>query len=160
MSDCCDCGKPQDYEHCCAPLHQGLAIAESAEQLMRSRYSAFARGDAAYIVSTQTPLPAKASREELERDLATVHWIKLEVLRHTVVSQTQAFVEFCAYALSVNGNQKQLIAHHEHSEFYRQDKHWLYKQGQILPDSGNTKWPRNSPCICGSGRKYKQCCGG
>jgi SEC-C motif domain protein len=159
MPDCCDCGKPQDYEHCCALLHQGRAPAESAEQLMRSRYSAFARGDVAYIVKTQTPFPAKASHDELAKDLTAVHWLKLEVLSHTVVSQTKAFVEFCAYALNFNGNQKQLIKHHEHSEFYRQDQQWLYKQGEIMPDSGQIKWPRNSSCICGSGRKYKQCCG-
>ncbi|ALS98562.1 hypothetical protein AT746_09995 [Lacimicrobium alkaliphilum] len=126
---------------------------------MRSRYSAFARGDVTYIVNTQTALPVKASREELEQDLTAVQWLKLEVLSHTVVSQTKALVEFCAYALSVTGNQKQLIQHHEHSEFYRQDQQWLYKQGQIMPDSGQIKWPRNHQCVCGSGRKYKQCCG-
>ena len=45
----CPCGLGDDYDACCGRLHAG-APALTAEALMRSRYSAFAVGDAAYLL--------------------------------------------------------------------------------------------------------------
>jgi SEC-C motif domain protein len=46
----CPCGTGRDYETCCGKLHSGAAEAGTAEALMRSRYSAFALGDAGYLL--------------------------------------------------------------------------------------------------------------
>ena len=51
MSDACPCGQGE-YENCCQPLHMGQAVATRAEQLMRSRYSAFAKHEMDYIQNT------------------------------------------------------------------------------------------------------------
>lgn len=51
----CPCGAGTDYAACCGPLHRGEALAQTAEQLMRSRYSAFAVGDAEYLLLTWHP---------------------------------------------------------------------------------------------------------
>src|SRR5207247_9631037 len=50
----CPCGLGDDYESCCGRLHAG-APAPTAESLMRSRYSAFAVGDAGYLLRTWHP---------------------------------------------------------------------------------------------------------
>jgi uncharacterized protein YchJ len=51
----CPCGTGLPYAECCRPLHDGTGTAASAEQLMRSRYSAFAVGDPAYLLATWHP---------------------------------------------------------------------------------------------------------
>ena len=51
----CPCGTGLPYDDCCGPLHAGSTAAATAEQLMRSRYSAFAVGDAAYLLATWHP---------------------------------------------------------------------------------------------------------
>lgn len=60
----CPCGLPAAYDDCCGRLHRGQAPATTAEQLMRSRYSAFAVGDEAYLLRSWHPTtrpPARAS---------------------------------------------------------------------------------------------------
>lgn len=159
MNTQCDCGKQLDYKDCCGALHSGLKFADSAEQLMRSRYSAFARGHVDYLVMTQTSMPLKAGREELKQDLATTRWLRLDLIKHQAISSSRAFVEFCAYAIDFSGQQQKLIKHHEYSEFCHTDGRWLYAHGEIMADSGIVKWKRNQLCLCGSGRKTKHCCG-
>ena len=51
MCNSCPCGS-SEYSSCCQPLHLGQSVAQSAEQLMRSRYSAFAKQHIDYIVKT------------------------------------------------------------------------------------------------------------
>ena len=51
----CPCGSGDSYRNCCGPFHHGELQARSAEELMRSRYSAFACGDADYLFRTWHP---------------------------------------------------------------------------------------------------------
>jgi SEC-C motif domain protein len=72
----CPCGLPRPYDECCAALLRGERTAATAEQLMRSRYSAFAVGDDAYLSrswhsSTRPP--------ELRTDRSQ-RWTGLEIL--------------------------------------------------------------------------------
>ncbi|MDH5490482.1 MAG: YchJ family metal-binding protein, partial [Myxococcales bacterium] len=60
----CPCGSGSKQNECCGPLMQGEAQAETAEALMRSRYSAFAVGNVEYIVATHHP----ESRDEVDPD--------------------------------------------------------------------------------------------
>ena len=50
----CPCGSGQDYDACCGRLHAG-ALASDAEALMRSRYCAYVRGNADYLLATWHP---------------------------------------------------------------------------------------------------------
>ncbi|CAM5692721.1 YchJ family metal-binding protein [Streptomyces violaceorubidus] len=51
----CPCGRPEPYARCCGRFHAGTAAAPSAEALMRSRYSAFVKGDAGYLLRPWHP---------------------------------------------------------------------------------------------------------
>ena len=75
----CPCGTGLPYAGCCGRLHDGTATAGTAEQLMRSRYSAFAVGDPAYLLATWHPSTRPPS---LELD-PTVRWTGLDVLATT-----------------------------------------------------------------------------
>ncbi len=60
MTRRCPCGLPAGYDDCCGRFHRGAA-APTAELLMRSRYTAFAVGDAAYLLRTSHPSTRPAS---------------------------------------------------------------------------------------------------
>src|SRR6476469_2345720 len=89
----CPCGLGDDYASCCGRLHAG-APAPTAEQLMRSRYSAFAVGDAGYLLATWHPSTRPRSLD-LDPD---VRWTGLEVLASSGGSMLEAegTVEFVA----------------------------------------------------------------
>ncbi|WOQ70498.1 YchJ family metal-binding protein [Microbacterium limosum] len=91
--DPCPCGTAS-YEACCAPLHRGGA-APTAEALMRSRYGAFALGDADYLMSSWHPGTAPASVELDDR----VRWTGLEIhdVRGGGPGESRGVVEFTAH---------------------------------------------------------------
>lgn len=111
------------YDACCAPLHAWTSTAQTAEQLMRSRYSAFAVGDADYLLATWHP---KTRPESLPLGPER-HWYRLDILRTERGGpfDTEGVVEFRAYHRSagVKGSQ------HEVSTFVREDGRWLYVDG-------------------------------
>ena len=78
----CPCGSAHTYDACCAPLHQGHARATTAEQLMRSRYSAFAKGDVDYLMATHPDdhTPPGQRRRELRASCRQTRWLGLEIL--------------------------------------------------------------------------------
>ena len=69
------------YESCCEPLHRGLQRAATAEQLMRSRYSAFVFAEVDYLIATHpdslTPLLQR--RKELRKNCREAHWLGLKI---------------------------------------------------------------------------------
>ncbi|WP_029433022.1 YchJ family protein [Blastococcus sp. URHD0036] len=119
----CPCGTGLPYAECCGRLHDGTASAATAEQLMRSRYSAFAVGDPAYLLATWHPRTRPAALD-LDPD---VRWTGLEVLATTGGSMLAAegTVEFRA---SYRGG-----AQHEDSRFLREGGRWFYLDGVSLP---------------------------
>ena len=123
----CPCGSGLSYAECCGRLHDGTAAAATAEQLMRSRYSAFAVGDAAYLLDTWHPTTRPG---ELDLDPA-VRWTGLEVLATTGGGLLMATgtVEFRAHWTA--GGERG--AQHEHSRFTREDGAWRYVDGVPLP---------------------------
>ena len=78
----CPCGSACTYDACCAPLHQSQARATTAEQLMRSRYSAFAKGDVDYLMATHPDdhTPPGQRRRELRASCHQTRWLGLEIL--------------------------------------------------------------------------------
>ncbi|WP_089334691.1 YchJ family protein [Blastococcus mobilis] len=122
----CPCGSGLPLAECCGRLHAGEATAATAEQLMRSRYSAFVLGDAGYLLATwhRTTRPRSL---DLDRD---VRWIGLDVLATSGGSLlgSEGTVEFRAHYLSggVAGTQ------HENSRFVRDGGQWRYVDGVSL----------------------------
>jgi len=132
---------------CCEPFHRGLKKAETPEELMRSRYSAFAKGEAAYILATD--MSGEHTPDELEAlkaEMAQTAWLKLDIL-----DARGDTVEFKAYYR--DGRGMHLL--HEKSRFVYQNGEWLYVDGRIY----SSRIERNETCSCGSGKKYKKCCG-
>ncbi|MBI5462149.1 MAG: SEC-C domain-containing protein [Gammaproteobacteria bacterium] len=149
----CPCGSGRSFAVCCAPALSGQCLPETAEALMRSRFTAFVRGDSAYLLSSWYPR-TRPVRLDLSDQPA---WQGLEIVRSDAGTTTdnEAQVEFIAHFRSDAGAGRL----HERSNFVREHGRWLYVDGAILPATSPAKPGRNAPCPCGSGRKFKQCCG-
>lgn len=119
----CPCLSGIPYDACCGRLHAGAATAHTAEQLMRSRFSAFAVGDPGYLLATwhQSTRPATL---DLDEDL---RWYRLDILatREGGPFDHVGVVEFEAFYRSSDGAGSQ----HEVSRFARESGHWLYLDG-------------------------------
>lgn len=148
----CPCGG-ESFDACCGPALAGLRPAPTAEALMRSRYTAFTRGDIAYLQSTQLAPFRDSSWPETERWAKSVHWLSLQVVatERGLEADSAGEVEFVARYLESG----QVHALRERSGFVRQNERWCYASGK--PELTSTDIERNSPCPCGSGRKFKQC---
>ena len=116
-------GQPLRLEACCGPYHAGQA-APDAESLMRSRYSAFVRGDVPYLLATwhAAKRPATRARE------AGAKWLGLDIKQHRMTGADTAEVEFVA-RFRVGGK---AVRQHERSRFVCEHGRWLYVDGDVL----------------------------
>lgn len=149
-STSCPCGQGE-YSTCCAPLHLGKTRAESAEQLMRSRYSAFVKHCIDYIVETTTiGQQSQLDRAALAAWSVANQWEKLEIIQHNPrIDATHAMVEFKAHYF--DGKTPQI--HHEVSYFVKHQNAWYF-----IDPTVETFPTMKQPCLCGSGKKFKHCC--
>jgi len=117
---------------------------------MRSRYTAYALAELAYLKATWHP---DFCPPELTADPG-MRWIGLEILAFQP-GEPASKVEFEARFL-VDGR---VDAMHELSSFNLVQGKWMYTEGEMLPP-GFTPWKpgRNENCPCGSGKKFKRCC--
>lgn len=119
----CPCSPDRDYAACCAPLHDG-AVAPDTAALMRSRYSAYARGLHAYVLGTWH---ASTRPAVIEGD-AALRWLGLDVREH-VEDGDAAEVEFVA-RWRRGGERAQRL--HERSRFVREGGRWWYVDGRFI----------------------------
>ncbi|MBS1140795.1 MAG: motif protein [Proteobacteria bacterium] len=124
--DACPCGSGRRYADCCGRLHAGADIAQTAEALMRSRYSAYVQKLDDYLLASWHP-----STRPINLDLAEddgTKWLGLEVKRHQPTDENHATVEFVArYRIDGRGHRL-----HEISRFVREDGRWFYVDGDII----------------------------
>jgi len=157
----CYCGSNVAFSECCEPIILGKKEAPTAEALMRSRYSAYASVAPDYLLdSTHSSERAKFTKQDLADWASENQWQKLAIL-HTKNGQPNDIngeVTFKAYFKNANG---QTSIHHEQSTFVKENGKWVYVKGIINPKNITSEGliNRNDPCICGSGKKYKKCCG-
>ena len=120
----CHCGSGREFSLCCGPLLSGESRALTAEQLMRSRYSAFVLCDEAYLVKTWHPDTRPA-----EIETTGVQWLGLKVVRveDGGAGDDRGTVEFVA-RYKVGGRGHRL---HEVSRFARVDGQWYYVDGDF-----------------------------
>lgn len=158
----CPCGSEIDYTECCGPVISGTIKAPSAERLMRARYSAYAKTEVKFILTST----ANEKREECDEKAIrswSEHstWHKLEILgtEKGCQNDTEGVVEFIAH-FSENGVRK---TYHEKGIFKKVNDDWRYVDGEIQKPKPfvrtEQKVLRNNTCPCGSGKKYKKCCG-
>jgi SEC-C motif-containing protein len=122
----CPCGSGESFSRCCLPLHVGERQAETAEQLMRARYSAYAVEDVDYIWQTWHP----RTRPDALTPEAGLTWTGLEIL-DTVdgrAGDASGEVEFRAhYRQDRRGGTL-----HERSRFAVRARRWFYVDGELL----------------------------
>lgn len=147
----CPCCSGHLFSDCCKPVIQDQKSAITAEQLMRSRYTAFTLADNQYLMNSW----AKETRpKEIHTEDDNIQWLSLEIkeCEDGTSNDTKGFVNFTARFLS-GGHFCKL---HERSSFIKENNLWCYLDGET--DSETEKVGRNTPCPCGSGKKYKRCC--
>ncbi|BFU60816.1 MULTISPECIES: YchJ family protein [Rodentibacter] len=146
----CPCQSDRNYEDCCGVFHSHQALPETAEQLMRSRYSAYVLKNISYIVETTVPTQQPLLDIPLLSEWAeTTHWLGLQILKTETLTKIQSAVEFNAVFQGEEGEQ----SHQERSIFVKIDGRWYFIDPTVpLP-------PMKQPCLCGSGKKFKHCCG-
>ncbi len=156
----CTCGSGRNFDNCCGPILAG-ALPETAEALLRSRYTAFATANTDYLVETLTAdIKDSFDRIEAESTAADAKWKSLQLRTVTGggVGDDTGTIEFVAEFV-LRGEKR---IHHELSQFRREGGRWLCAGGQMNPKPPPVqakKVGRNDPCSCGSGKKFKKCCG-
>jgi len=151
VSESCPCCSGLEYSLCCQPWLNGDGIPPTPQALMRSRYTAYAKGDADYLIATWHPdCDAARFRESLEESFAVTRWLSLHIVEAQVPGDNaEGYVTFFA---RFSENQRNSFIH-ERSRFLRLAQRWYYVDG-TFPETG-----RNDRCPCGSGKKFKKCCG-
>lgn len=158
----CYCGSGAEFSACCEPYLTGTTKAPTAEKLMRSRYSAYASGNIDYVYETMTP----AAREGFDHNAAKEwsaksKWLGIEIIESEDGAEKDDFgiVEFIARYTSEDTE----LEHHEVAEFKKIDGSWFFVEGRLVTPqpivNEAPKIGRNDPCSCGSGKKFKKCCG-
>ena len=161
----CPCGSGRPYEACCGPAIDGGVWPETAEALMRSRYTAYAQGRYDWLVETTHPdYRDGVDAESLARNAKDVRWLRLDIRRAAADQPVGKdgglfdIVDFYAY-YECNGTRQV----GERSFFQRKEGKVYYVDGVPLKPAAyrrvEAKVGRNDPCPCGSGKKYKKCCG-
>ena len=155
MSDC-HCGKQLSFEDCCQMIINDLRLAKTAEQVMRARYSAYATGEIDFLHDSLHP----DNRDEFDFDSTqqwaeSSHWHSLNIigLKAGTEQDKTGSVDFVAHYTDADDIEHR---HCERSQFKRAENSWFFCDGQTIAPE---KIGRNDPCSCGSGKKYKKCCG-
>lgn len=173
----CHCGSGITFQQCCEPLLSGMQNADSAERLMRSRYSGFATNAFDYLIRTHHA--SKRQPEEhaqLQAQAKSLRWLALNICdtKDGRTGQTSGEVEFKAFFRIGGGTDSTIHCLHERSLFLyekiyeqtgeqmhgslREKGQWFYVDAIFCNDL-RVNLGRNDLCFCGGGRKFKQCHG-
>lgn len=144
--DMCVCGNEISFDMCCGSILDGSRKAQTPEELMRSRFSAYVRANGKYLVQSTVLENQHEDDATIIQDFSnSVEWLRLDV----ICAQSDT-VEFKAYYK----DDEKIHLLHEKSNFVQEDDVWKYKDGDLY----NSKIERNISCPCGSGKKFKKCC--
>jgi len=153
----CLCGSGLSADLCCERYISGQQIAPTAEALMRSRFTAFAKKNEAYLLASwdKSTRPGKI---DFSKNIAD--WTGLEILmiKKGRQNDNKGAVEFKAF-YRLDGEEHVM---HEISRFRKLAGRWFYLDGKVksIARLGNQiDQGRNALCACASGKKFKRCCG-
>ena len=151
LDSICPCQSNKSYGDCCGRFHTHMQFPETAEQLMRSRYAAYVLKNVPYIVETTVLSQQKLLNvQAIQAWAENTQWLGLKILNTESLTKIQSAVEFNAVFQGEEGEQ----THHERSIFVKIDGRWYFVDPTVpLPTM-------KQPCVCGSGKKFKHCCGG
>jgi len=129
MQNQCPCGSGLSYPNCCEPIISGKKDAKTAQELMRSRYTAFTQANADYLMLTHSSKTRQTKvRKSIEQWAKSVNWMGLSILQTKTgeANDEIGYVEFKALFLE-NGKLQQI---HEKSLFERENDKWVYVSGE------------------------------
>jgi SEC-C motif-containing protein len=153
----CACGSGHPRVACCGLYLDGLAEPPRAEALMRARYSANVEGQAEFLAETYAPESRNAfDHDGVRRFSQRARWLGLKILETTdggPDDETGTVTFEARYHIEGHDD-----GFRERSRFRRVDGRWRYVDGD-LSELTKAKIGRNDPCLCGSGEKFKRCCG-
>ena len=154
----CPCHSGREFNECCGPIIAGDIIAPSPEALMRSRFTAFCRDEMDHLRDSMVEEHrAEFHAEDVRRWNKETTWLDLEILETSTDGDT-GMVRFRIGFRHKGGTQNVT----ERSRFVRRENRWFYLDGEHETETVRNESPkvgRNDPCPCGSGKKFKKCCG-
>ncbi len=160
--DTCPCKSGKTFGECCGPIIAGTVKAPTCEALMRARYSSYATGDVGFLKSSMvTESQSDFDEASSKAWSAAAEWHGLEIISTEKggPDDDEGVVEFRAL-YTANG---EFCNHHERSTFVRENGEWRFNDGDFVKEKPiereEPRIGRNDPCPCGSGKKYKKCCG-
>ena len=122
----CPCCSGKSYEECCKPFHTKTKFPQTAEELMRSRFSAFAIPNGEYLMDTTFPAKRKLHNKKDLQEWGEINdWTKLEIISKPTSNQ----VEFKAF---YKDDKDKMQIHHELSDFRQIEERWYYVTGKFL----------------------------
>ncbi|HKP95610.1 MAG TPA: YchJ family protein [Fibrobacteria bacterium] len=158
----CSCDTKKPFSECCEPVLNRAKAPGTAADLMRARYTAFARQHVDFIMDSVSPARQKEmDRKSIEAWSRGTQWEGLEIVATEKggPEDETGKVEFKA-KFREDGEIKE---HHELATFVKLKGAWFFDDGRTPPGkpvkSEGPKTGRNDPCPCGSGKKYKKCHG-
>lgn len=154
----CPCCSDLPLEACCGPV-LNTAKASTPEALMRARYSAYVLHKVDFLGKSLAPkFRDDFDAQSVDKWSREAQWQGLEIVE-AQAGTDKGSVEFIAHY-----KQDSIIrSHHEKATFVKLDDNWYFEEGEMVtPKAHKLESPkvgRNDPCTCGSGKKYKKCCG-
>jgi len=135
---------------------RGEQAAVSAEQLMRARYSAYATANIEFLETSLHPdnrenFDAAATKQWAESS----EWTGLKIIEK-IAGTAEDKVGIVSFSATYTDGEEKHRQHNERAQFKKESGNWFFCDGQVIQPN---KVGRNDPCICGSGKKYKKCCG-
>ncbi len=159
----CPCGSSRLLADCCLPYIDGNVNATTAEALMRARYTAHVIGNMSFILKTHHPSTRTAIDEAATARWARESdWLELDIMKVTggLADDSEGRIEFMAHYRDAD---KRRHTHHEVGVFEKYHGQWFFKDADMPRieqfQRDTPKQGRNEPCGCGSGKKFKRCCG-
>lgn len=170
----CYCQSGQKFRECCAPFIQSQQLPATAEQLMRSRFSAYCDRSVQamqYLASSYHYLSqADNPVAEITAFANAAHFVSLEVIHASAEIALPEQLQYLTAQLANHGQVRFATVHfkvhfimqdklhllEEISRFIRTDGQWSYLDGKLV-ESPAQKLSRNDSCPCRSGKKYKHC---
>jgi len=153
----CLCGSDLSYAQCCGLLHSGKSHATTAKALMRARFTAYAMRNGDYLLQTWD-VPSRPEAIDFSKETGV--WTSLDIIstKKGAEKDSKGIVEFKAYF--TQDDEAKVM--NEISRFVKKQGHWFYLDGKVK-SVGSSEGPMNqglnAPCACGSGKKFKRCCG-
>ncbi len=153
----CQCGSGLEYDQCCGLYHSGEQQPATAESLMRSRFTAFAMRNEAYLLASWEG--AKRPRR-VDFSKNAVAWVRLDIVstKKGGARDSKGMVQFKAFYLQ----ECEEYVVNEISRFRKLRGRWYYLDGavkSIAKVGEHADQELNALCGCGSGKKNKRCCG-